>query len=154
MKFYNTIISKLSILKDFPPLFFRWLLAYGFYGTAIIKLNNFDNIIAWFTKMNIPFPTVNAYLATGTETFGFILLFVGLATRIISIPLIIVMIVAIGTVHWGNGFDAGNNGSEIPLYYIAMLLGLIVWGPGKFSFDAFVKRFFNKKSEVFINSKV
>ncbi|MEE9190739.1 MAG: DoxX family protein [Candidatus Neomarinimicrobiota bacterium] len=146
MKFYNLIISKLSILKDFPPLFFRWLLAYGFYGTAIIKLNNFDNIIAWFTKMNIPFPTVNAYLATGAETFGFVLLFVGFATRIISIPLIIVMLVAIVTVHWGNGFDAGDNGSEIPLYYIAMLLGLIVWGPGKFSLDALVKRYFDKKN--------
>jgi putative oxidoreductase len=95
--------------------------------------------------MNIPLPTVNAYLATIAETSGVVLLIVGLATRIISIPLIIVMLTAIATVHWGNGFDAGDNGSEIPLYYIAMLLGLIIWGPGKFSLDAVIKRFFNKK---------
>jgi putative oxidoreductase len=64
-----------------------------------------------------------------------VLLTIGLANRIISIPLIIVMIVAIVTVHWGNGFEAGNNGFEIPLYYILMLLVILINGAGKFSID-------------------
>jgi len=144
VKIYNKIIGYLSVLNGIPELFFRLLLAYGFYGTATAKLKNFDSIVGWFDSMNIPFPALNAFLATGAETAGFILLFLGLATRAISVPLIIVMVVAIITVHWGNGFDAGDNGSEIPLYYIAMLLSLIKYGAGKYSIDTFIKGMFSK----------
>ena len=71
---------------------------------------------------------------------GAILLLLGIGTRIISIPLIIVMMVAIFTVHLGNGFEAGDNGFEIPLYYIIMLLTLLIYGGGKISIDFFIKR--------------
>ena len=132
---YTKLIAKLDNLKDLPPLLSRLVLAYGFYGPATMKLNNIDGIIEWFAGMGMPFPTLNAYLATGTETIGFVLLFLGLGTRLISMPLIIVMIVAIFTVHIGNGFEAGNNGFEIPLYYMLMLFRLMVTGPGKYSLD-------------------
>lgn len=49
------------------------------------------------------------------------------------------MIIAIVTVHFGNGFDAGDNGFEIPLYYILMLLTLFSFGAGKYSLDQFLK---------------
>ncbi len=113
----------------------RIVLAIGFYGPAMMKLKNFNNIVEWFGSIGIPMPTLNAYLATGTETLGFVLLFLGLGTRIIAIPLIITMIVAIVTVHLGHGFEAGNNGFEIPLYYMIMLFTLMVYGSGKFSVD-------------------
>ena len=132
-------------LSDLPPLFFRLILSYGFYAPAMKKLNNFDAIAQWFGSMGLPFPTVNAFLATTTETAGFILLFLGLGTRIISIPLIVVMIVAIVTVHLPNGFSAGSNGYEIPLYYMLMLISLIITGPGRISVDAIIeKKFANK----------
>jgi putative oxidoreductase len=69
-----------------------------------------------------------------------ILLLLGLATRIITIPLIFVMLVAIITVHLGNGFEAGDNGFEIPLYYLIMLTTVFVYGGGKKSMDFFIKR--------------
>lgn len=53
----------------------------------------------------------------------------------ISIPLIITMVVAIVTVHLSNGFEAGNNGFEIPLYYMLMLFALLINGAGKLSVD-------------------
>lgn len=144
MNLFNKIIYYLEKVKDLPPLLFRLVLAYGFYGPATMKLKNFDGIVEWFTSMGMPLPKLNAFLATGTETAGFVLLFLGLATRIISIPLIIVMIVAIMTVHLGNGFEAGNNGFEIPLYYIFMLFSLLITGPGKISFDALITKVYNK----------
>jgi putative oxidoreductase len=144
MEIFNKIISQLMTLKDLPPLFFRLVLAYGFYGPATMKLKNFGGIIEWFTGMGMPLPKLNAFLATGTETAGFILLFFGFATRIISIPLIIVMIVAIATVHIGNGFEAGSNGFEIPVYYILMLISLLITGPGKISIDSLIKNSLNK----------
>ena len=145
MEKFNKIISYLEKLKDFPPLLFRIILAYGFYGPATMKLKNFGGIVEWFTSMGLPLPKLNAFLATGTETAGFVLIFLGLATRIISIPLMVVMIVAIVTVHLGNGFEAGNNGFEIPVYYMLMLFSLLITGPGKYSLDALITKFYNKK---------
>ena len=144
MNIFNKIIAYLKKLKDIPPLLFRLVLAYGFYGPATMKLQNFNGIVEWFTSMGIPLPKLNAFLATGTETVGFVLLFFGLATRIISIPLMVVMVVAIATVHMGNGFEAGNNGFEIPFYYILMLFSLLITGPGKISLDALIAKFYNK----------
>ncbi len=104
-----------------------------------MKWQDMDAIVQWFGSMEIPLPALNAYLAASTELAGSVLLVLGLFTRIISIPLIITMIVAISTVHWQNGFEAGNNGFEIPWYYILMLLTLISFGAGKYSLDAFIK---------------
>lgn len=47
-----------------------------------------------------------ASLATASELLGAVLLALGLATRYISIPLSITMLVAIFTVHWQNGWQA------------------------------------------------
>ena len=145
MEIFNKITSFLEKLKDLPPLLFRLVLAYGFYGPAMMKLKNFSGIVEWFTSMGMPLPKLNALMATGTETAGFVLIFLGLATRIISIPLMVVMIVAITTVHLGNGFEAGNNGFEIPVYYMLMLFSLLITGPGKYSLDALITKFYNKK---------
>ena len=99
------------------------------------KLQDIHAIGDWFASLNIPAPYFQAYLATGTEILGVILLTLGLFTRIISFPLIITMIVAIVTVHWENGFSSGDNGFEIPLYYINMLITLIFFGSGRISLD-------------------
>ncbi len=135
----HTFITKTSSLKDLPPLMFRLMLAYGFYEPAMQKFNNFATIPAWFEKIGIPFPTLNAYMAVGTELAGVALLTLGLATRFISVPLIVVMLVAIKTVHWQHGFACGDNGFEVPFYYMLMLFSLIVTGAGKFSLDYFIK---------------
>jgi len=142
---YFTITEKLSNLKDIPLLMMRLVLAYGFYQPAMMKLNDVGAIAEWFESMGIPAPTLNAYLATYTEVSGFILLTLGFATRFISIPLIITMIVAIKTVHWENGFNASDNGYEIPLYYMIMLFTLFINGSGKISIDYFIFNFFKKK---------
>ena len=48
------------------------------------------------------------------------------------------MIVAIVIVHLGNGFEAGDNGFEIPLYYLIFLLTFVGNGAGKFSLDRII----------------
>lgn len=136
---YQNVTQKLDSLKDLPPLFFRLILAYGFYTPAMMKWGNISGIAEWFGSIGIPFPTLNAYMAASTEMAAVILLPLGLATRFISIPLIITMVVAILTVHGSNGFEAGNNGFEIPLYYMLMLFALLINGAGKISVDNIIK---------------
>lgn len=146
LKKYKMLILKLESFRDLTLLFIRIILAYGFYTPAMLKWQDIGSITEWFGSLGIPFPQLNAYLAATTEISGVVLLTLGLFTRIISIPLIFVMIVAIVTVHIGNGFEAGNNGFEIPLYYILMLLILLINGAGKLSFDHLIfKNLFNKE---------
>jgi len=134
------MIRFLESFKALPLLFFRWMLAFIFLMTAIQKLSHFDDVVMWFTTLGIPLPTLNAYLCVSTEICGVIFLFFGLFTRLISVPLMILLSVAITTVHKGHGFFAVNNGFEIPLYYILMLFALLILGPGGISLDAWIKR--------------
>lgn len=128
--------SRLSeYLASLSLLFARLLIGYGFYEPAMRKWLDINYVSHWFNSINIPFPTFNAYLVGGAETIGVVFLMLGFLTRFISIPLIIVMIVAIFTVHIGNGFSAADNGFEIPLYYMVFLMIFATFGPGKFSID-------------------
>ncbi|NCS90782.1 MAG: DoxX family protein, partial [Ignavibacteria bacterium] len=108
-----------------------------------MKWQNIGGVAEWFGELGIPFPTINAYLAATTEAAGVVLLVLGLATRVISIPLIITMMVAIVSVHWQNGFEAGNNGFEIPLYYLLFLFALLIKSSGKYSLDYLLKKKLN-----------
>jgi len=113
----------------------RLTIAYGFYEPAMQKWSDISSVASWFGTIGIPFPTLNAYLAASTELLGVVLLTLGLFTRLISLPLIVVMIVAITTVHLTHGFSAGDNGFEIPLYYMLFLAIFASFGAGKFSLD-------------------
>jgi len=135
LKLYQRATQWLINQNDLPLLLIRLILAYGFYGPTMMKWGNISGTAEWFGSMGIPLPTLNAYLVASTEMAAVILLPLGLATRIISIPLMITMVVAIITVHLGNGFEAGNNGFEIPVYYMLMLFALLVNGAGKISLD-------------------
>jgi len=145
VKTYAIVTNKLeTFLWDLLLLAVRLVLAYGFYTTASMKWQNIGGVAEWFGELKIPFPNANAYLAASTEAAGVVLLILGLATRFISIPLIITMIVAIVTVHWGNGFEAGNNGFEIPLYYMLFLLLLVIKGSGKLGIDSLIGKKFEQ----------
>jgi len=143
MKLLNRLLDfgqGVPVLKDLSLLFFRLVLAYGFWSPAIMKWKDLDGTAAWFESMGYPLPLVSAIFAALTEIVGIAFLTLGFGVRIISAPLIFVMLVAIFTVHLGNGFAAGDNGLEIPMYYILMLIGLIAFGAGKISVDSMLRR--------------
>lgn len=130
-----------DILVNFQSLSLllaRLAVAYGFYEPAVKKWQDIDGIATWFGSIGIPFPTLNAYMAATTEALGVVLLILGLFTRLISVPLIIVMLVAITTVHLAHGFSAGNNGFEIPFYYMLFLFIFTSHGAGRFSIDYYL----------------
>jgi putative oxidoreductase len=136
----NSISKSLEFLKDLPLLLIRLTLAYGFYTPAMNKWSDIESVAGWFESMGYPLPSFNAYMAASTEIAGVVLLALGFASRLISIPLIIIMFVAIITVHGGNGFEASGNGFEIPLYYLVMLITIVVYGPGKLSIEGLIRK--------------
>lgn len=145
---YLKLTDRLYQWKSLPLFLLRIALAYGFYSTASVKWKDIHAVAEWFGTLGIPASTFNAYLAAGTETAGVLLLILGAGTRLISIPLIIIMLVAIKTVHWANGFEAGDNGFEIPLYYLLMLVTLFIFGAGKWSIDYFIDKKCRKKCDL------
>lgn len=122
-------------LQSVALLAVRLVLAYGFYEPAKMKWSDIGAVAEWFGSMGLPLPTLQAYMAASTEAAGVLLLTLGLFTRLISIPLMVVMVVAITLVHLPNGFSSGDNGFEIPLYYFIMLFVLLTHGGGKLSLD-------------------
>lgn len=156
--YYEKFTELTANVKSASLLFVRLIIAYNFYEPAMMKWSDMASTAMWFESMGIPFPTLQAYMAASTEILGVVLLTLGLFTRAISVPLIVVMFVAIATVHGENGYamiQAGSeiagawingvetpgtivalqNGFEIPLYYIIFLLVLVADGAGKFSLD-------------------
>jgi putative oxidoreductase len=69
------------------------------------------------------------------ECGGGLLLALGFLQPAAAAPIISVMIVAIATVHWGNGLLAPD-GNELPLLYVTAALSLALTGPGAHSLDA------------------
>ena len=140
----------------------RLLLAWEF-GTAGFKKLNGSN---WFANVqeNFPFPfnvipvEISWFMATWAEILGAFALAIGLFTRFWAFSLIIVTIVAIAGVHWPDdwnslaelwkGYAITNKGFgnyRIPLLFIAMLIPLVLSGPGRLSVDYLLaKRFHNK----------
>ncbi len=139
IKIYYNLVRKMAGLQDLSLLFMRLILAYGFFEPAKMKLTNLESITQWFESLGYPAPGLSALLAAITESAGVLMLFLGIGTRVIAIPLMFTMVVAITTVHWENGFSAGDNGFEIPLYYLIMLFGLMAYGSGKYSLDHIIR---------------
>jgi len=137
-KIYTLSKNILQNFQSLSLLLARLAVAYGFLDPALRKWADIGAIAEWFGSMGIPFPTLNAYMAASTEILGVILLTLGLFIRLISVPLMLIMVVAIMTVHLAHGFAAGDNGFEIPFYYMLFLLIFASHGAGKFSLDYYL----------------
>jgi putative oxidoreductase len=114
---HNGLSSRLKYMDGLAPLALRLYLFYPFWMAGKQKIAGMENTIEWFGNpdwgLGLPFPSLLAYLAAYTEAIGALLLLIGLATRWISIPLMITMLVAIFSVHWGNGWAAiADSGAE------------------------------------------
>lgn len=100
--------------------------------------------------LGVPLPAITAWMVTLLEFFGGLAIFVGAFVAVVSIPLVIVMLVAMFTIHLKYGFSAiktigltaagpqfGPPGIEVNLLYLAGLL--ILGGAGAFSVDCFLR---------------
>jgi len=118
IKLQFAVRSLLCPLAGLPSLGLRLYLAPIFFEAGSHKLNGDaehwwqrltvqDGVVSWFGDgLGLPMPTLLAHLAAYTEFFGAFLLLFGFATRWISIPLMITMLVAMFTVHWSQGWLA------------------------------------------------
>jgi len=107
---HNIIFPRLRHLDGLAPLALRLYLVPVFWMAGTHKIAGMEQTVEWFGNpdwgLGLPFPYLLAHLAAYTEAIGALLLLLGLATRWISIPLMVTMLVAIFAVHWDQGWAA------------------------------------------------
>ncbi len=83
--------------------------------------------------------TASLALTVFSEVICSILLILGLATRLIALPLLFTMLVAVFIVHGDDGFKK----QELPLLYAAVYAAIALSGAGKYSLDYVIYRRFS-----------
>lgn len=113
MKFFHFAQQQLDRTRAvdwLAPLALRLYLVPVFWMAGSSKLAHFAETVEWFGNtewgLGLPFPTVMAALATGTELIGAVGLLLGLAVRWLCLPLMGTMLVAMFSVHAKNGWLA------------------------------------------------
>ena len=140
--------------RRWVPLPLRLVIGYGFMAHGWAKLSRGP---AGFAKLldqlGVPLPQTTAWVATVIELLGGLAILVGASVAVASIPLIVMMLVAMFKVHLRYGFSSINTigltadgpqfgppGYEVNLLYIAGLLALILGGAGSLSIDSLIAR--------------
>ena len=103
---------------------FGWFGGYGLKGTG-----------GFFESLGYRPGVLFAGFAAYGEIAGGLLTALGLFGPIGPALIVLVMIVAAGTVHIKNGFFASKNGYELHAFYVAAALALTFGGPGALSLD-------------------
>ena len=88
----------------------------------------------WLGSMGFRMAALMALLVTAAETSG-VLFALGLFTPFVAAVIATGLVVAIGSVHWKNGFFNGNSGIEFPLALATVAVAVAATGPGRFSID-------------------
>jgi len=146
----SRILQVPASLSFIAPLLTRLVIGYAFYLTGRGKLANPEQTTGFFNRLGIPFPAANATFIGYLETFGGLLLILGLATRPAAALLACTMFVALITAHREDFIKTiGGDLTDIPaLMFLLPLLWLVFFGPGKVSFDALIARKFGRKKEL------
>jgi putative oxidoreductase len=143
-----------SLWRQWAPLPLRLLIGYGFMAHGWAKLSRGPAEFAkLLEQIHAPLPEVTAWVSVLIEVLGGLAILAGAFVAAVSVPLIVMMLVAMFTVHLRYGFSAINTigltadgpqfgppGYEISLLYIAGLLALILGGAGPFSIDRLLSR--------------
>jgi putative oxidoreductase len=115
------------------------------------KLHNLAKVSDFFTSLNIPAPGPTATFVATFEFVGGILLFVGLASRLVGLMLATDMTVAylaadreafFSFFHDPNKFAVAD-----PFVFLMAGLIILIFGPGLFSLDTLVDRWIIKRGK-------
>jgi putative oxidoreductase len=154
---YTSAFSRLAISSELAPggwyaLPLRLAVGLGFIEHGYAKLSRgADTFITILHAIGVPFADLLGWATITVEIIGGLLILVGAFVRLAALPMIIVLMVAIFTVHLPNGFSSiklmsydatgahfGQPGYETDLLYIAALLALCIGGSGPLSLDAYL----------------
>jgi|SRR5579872_108385 len=148
-RLYSWFVKAANLLQSPFLLAVRLCWGWQFFQSGLGKFSHMDKTVAFFTDLGIPAPALNAHLSATLETIGGVLLILGLASRLISVPLLISMTVAYLTAEreaFMAFFSDSNKffAADAFPFLLASLL-ILIFGPGLFSVDTIIKRYRTNK---------
>src|SRR5260370_33932460 len=140
------------LLARWAPIPLRLIVGYGFREHGFAKLSKApENFAAILHALSVPAPHFMAWLTILTELIGGLAVLLGAFVTLVSLPLAVLLFVAIFTVHLPYGFSSiklmsvmaghaqfGPPGYECNLLYLACLAALVFGGSGPMAIDDYL----------------
>jgi putative oxidoreductase len=147
----NAVLDLFHHLRfaSWAPIPLRLIVGLGFMQHGYAKLaRGPDDFISILHAIGVPFPALAGWATIVVELLGGFAILIGALVPLASVPMAIVLLVAIFTVHLPNGFSSiklvsvdaagphfGQPGYETDLLYLAGLAALVLGGPGVLAVD-------------------
>jgi putative oxidoreductase len=142
-------VSPLPVPASWYAVPLRLIVGLGFIEHGYAKLaHGPEGFIAILHAIGMPFAQLFGWATIAVEIIGGGLILLGAFVPVATLPMIIVLLVAIFTVHLPNGFSSikllsynsmgahfGQPGYETDLLYLAGLIALCIGGAGPLSID-------------------
>ncbi len=130
-------------------LLLRLIVGYGFMVHGFAKLSRGPDVFAGILhSIGVPAPHLMAWVTILAELVGGAAIILGAFVTLVSVPLAVLLLVAVVTVHLPYGFSSikliaitpagaqfGPPGYECDLLYLAALAVLVLVGPGPLAID-------------------
>ena len=143
-----------AVRRHWAILPLRLLIGFGFMAHGWAKLRRGpEGFAKLLDQIGAPLPETTARVSTLVELIGGAAICAGAFVAVVAVPLVVMMLVAIFTVHLKYGFSSINTigltetgplfgppGYEVNLQYIAGLLALMSGGAGPLSIDRLLGR--------------
>jgi putative oxidoreductase len=154
----STLTAEISSLRNrqaklapYAAIPLRLIVGFGFLAHGLAKWSKGPEAFAGILQATgVPQPHLMAWVTIATEIGSGIAFLVGAFVDLVSIPAIILVAVAIFTVHLPYGFTSikligvengraqfGPPGYECDLLYIACVVALVLLGPSPWSVDRY-----------------
>jgi len=136
------------------PIPLRLIVGFGFMQHGFAKLAKGPEVFAGILQaLAVPAPHFMAWASIATELLGGLAILLGAFVSVISLPLAMLLLVAILTVHLPYGFPSiklmsvvagrpqfGPPGYECDLLYLACLVALVLGGSGPLAIDDYLRK--------------
>ena len=147
------LISRPPVAR-WAPVPLRLIVGYGFMEHGFAKLaRGLDAFPAILQALGMPAPHLLGWLTILVEIFGGLAVLLGALVPLASIPMAVVLLVAMLTVHLPYGFSSiklltvtaagaqfGPPGFETDLLYLACLTALVLGGSGPLAIDGLLAK--------------
>jgi len=142
------------MIARWAPIPLRLIVGYGFMAHGFAKISKGPDAFATVLQaMGVPGPHFMAWITILVELLGGFAVILGAFVTVFSLPMAVVLLVAMFTVHLPNGFSSikllsvsaagaqfGPPGYETNLLYIACLAALVLGGSGPMAIDGLIGR--------------
>jgi len=147
-------LSRPFLITRWAPIPLRLIVGYGFMAHGFAKLSKGPEAFATILQaMGVPGPHFMAWATILIELLGGLAVMLGAFVTLVSLPMVVVLLVAMFTVHLPYGFNSikllavsaagaqfGPPGYETNLLYIACLVALVFGGSGPMAIDSIIAK--------------